>query len=290
MLIDGFLGIFLHARVDGGIDAQAVGIDVIALAVAFLVFVAPAEEGVVHPCHRVDFILAVVPRGIVLHLGLHGHHVLPDELAEIHGHAVLVGAAVEVEHQGLHAGRVVVGPRDVAGVVHLPQHHVSALLATLFVAHGIIVRGVLTHAYEGGTFGKVQVLRLLAEISVGGRLDAHGVVQEVEVVQIHGDDFLLGEVALQLDGNYPLDGFLQEALHGALGLFREQLLGQLLGDGTAAAGTRLTHQAALHDGTPQGLEVYARMFVETFVLCGHQGTHQVGRQLVVVHDDAVLAV
>ena len=43
---DGFLGILLHAAVDGGVDLQAVVVDVVFRPVGFGVFLYPTEEGV----------------------------------------------------------------------------------------------------------------------------------------------------------------------------------------------------------------------------------------------------
>ena len=115
-------------------------------------------------------------------------------------------------------------------------------------------------------------------------------MKEVEVVQIHRDDFLLREVALQLDGNHPLNRLLKQTFELAMSRFGIELLGQLLRDGRATTSALLTHNATLHDGTSQGNEVDARVLVETLVLGSHQRLHQMGRKLVVRHHDAILTI
>ncbi len=116
---------------------------------------------------------------------------------------------------------------------------------------------ILAESDEGGCLAHRQVFGLFVEVSVGSGLDAHRIVQEVEVVEIEGDDLLFGVIALQLDGYHPLYGFLKEALHGAAGCLAIQLLRQLLGDGGASSGIGLSHESSLHDGSAQGTEVDA---------------------------------
>ena len=115
-------------------------------------------------------------------------------------------------------------------------------------------------------------------------------MQEVEVVQVHGNNLVLGVVALQLDSYHPLDRFLQHALHDAVGRTRIQLLGQLLRDGRAAASRLLSQQSSLDDSTSEGYEVNARVVVEAHVLGSHQRLYQRGCQLGVVYQYAVLTI
>ena len=95
-------------------------------------------------------------------------------------------------------------------------------------------------------------------------------MQEVEVVEIERQDFLLGIVSLQLHGDDPLYRFLQQSLQGARCLFGIELLGKLLGDGRSTSGIGLSQDTTLHDGTPQCTEVDARMLVESFILRGNE--------------------
>ena len=65
-------------------------------------------------------------------------------------------------------------------------------------------------------------------------------MQEIEIIEVHGDDFLFGIVSFQLDCNHPLYGFLQGALHRTLCHVAIKLLGQLLGNGTSSPGIALS--------------------------------------------------
>ena len=80
------------------------------------------------------------------------------------------------------------------------------------MAQGIIVGGILEHADEHGSLLDLEVGGLFAEIDVGGSLDAHGIVEEIEAVEIHIDDLVLGVESLELEGDHPFD----RLLHGAL--------------------------------------------------------------------------
>ena len=109
MPVDRLLGIALHTRVDGRMDTQAVGIDIIEGAVFLRVLLAPSAERVGSEGDGVDDILPLVPRRIVLRVRPVHHHVLPEELAEIDRRAVLVVGAVEVESHGLGTVGLIVG-------------------------------------------------------------------------------------------------------------------------------------------------------------------------------------
>ena len=60
-------------------------------------------------------------------------------------------------------------------------------------------------------------------------------MQEIKIVQIHGDNLVFRIVALQPDGYHPLYRLLKHTLHHAMGRFRIQLLGQLLRNGRPTA-------------------------------------------------------
>ena len=115
-------------------------------------------------------------------------------------------------------------------------------------------------------------------------------MQEVKVVQVHGDDFLFREISLQLDCNHPFDRLLQEALHRVVSLLGIELLGQLLRDGGTTAGTRLSHDATLQDSAPQGDEVDTRMLIEALVLGGYQSSNKSCGQLLVADHDSVFLI
>ena len=75
-----------------------------------------------------------------------------------------------------------------------------------------------------------------------------------------------------------------------MGSLRVELLGQLLRDSRATASTGLAQYATFHDGSAKRYEVYARVFVEALILSSHKCLHQIGRKVVVGHQDAVFTV
>ena len=115
-------------------------------------------------------------------------------------------------------------------------------------------------------------------------------MEEVEVVEVHSDDLLLGEVSLQLDGDDPLNRLLQHALQRAVGLLRIELLGKLLRDGGTATSLVVAEDASLDDGTAQGDIVDAGVLVETLVLGGDQRMDEVGADTVVIDRHTVAVV
>ena len=97
---------------------------------------------------------------------------------------------------------------ELTGFLHLLEHDVAALACALVLAQRVVVGGVFYHAHECGCFFDGEILGCFAEVDVCGRFDADGVVEEVELVEIHFDDFLFGVVAFELDGYHPFDWFL----------------------------------------------------------------------------------
>ena len=100
------------------------------------------------------------------------------------------------------------------------EDDVAAPAGLFLAAEGVVEGGVLAHAHEGGGFFYGEVAGLAAEVGVGGGFDADGVVEEVELVEVHGEDFFLGVVAFELDGDDPFDGFLEESFHDVVGTGR----------------------------------------------------------------------
>ena len=287
MFLHSLLSILLHTRVNGGEDAQSVGIYIIMFAVALHVLITPTVERILAPGNRVDGELPLVPRGIVVALGLFCHHVLAQELLEIVGRAFHCLGSLVVESQWHLAGLVILRARDVAALEHLLQNHVAARQASLLVLQRIKQRRVLAESYEHGSLTEVEVARFLAEVGICRALYAHSVVEEIEVVEIHRYYLLLCEIAFQLNGYNPLYRLLQQTFHLAVGFLRVELFCQLLGDGRASSGTLVAHHSALHHRTSEGNEVYSRVFVETLILRSHKRVDEVRRQVVVVHSHSV---
>ena len=281
MVTFGLLTIFLHSAVDSRIDFQAVGVDVVVRAVLLRVLVAPSVQRVGLPSERVIIILLILPRCIVVPFRFVGHHPLAQQFAEIRRDTFLMVCHMEtchVERFGLRFFHLFTG--DVTTFIHLRKHEVTAVFATFRKANGIEIRRVLAHAHQRGTFLQSQVNGVFRKIRFRRNLDADGIMQEVEVVEVHRQDFLLRIVAFKLYGNVPLDRFLHESVHdGGVHIHvRIKLLGQLLCDGRTTTGRLLSHEAAFDNCTEEGAHVNARVLKETGVLGCYKCVDEIRRK------------
>ena len=148
-----FLSITLHTGVDGGENTKTIIVDVIWMAIALQVLVAPTIKGVFLPGDGIDDKLGFFPTGIVFLLGLHGHHILTDIFTEIGGDAVLQLALVGLAEMQLHrlSGKtVVIGLGDITAFLHLGKDDVAAFTAALGITNGIVVRWVLAQTNKRG--------------------------------------------------------------------------------------------------------------------------------------------
>ena len=170
----GLFGVSLHARVERGVDFQAVGVDV--------------EVGTV-----------------LLDIVLHG-------FAEVEGLAVVGTLHVEVEAYGevrkpVELGLVGYGSLAEEGFElgavgkHVVQHHVAALQGVLRIDARVIGRGGLEESYQHGCLLGLELLGRGVEVGLGSRLDAEGVRAEVDGVGIHLEDFLLAAEHLDFGGD-----------------------------------------------------------------------------------------
>ena len=71
---------------------------------------------------------------------------------------------------------------QITGLDHLVQYHVAPLTATFRFPHRIEIRQVFAHADKRRRLTYRKVLRFFVEVCAGCRLDAHGIMQEVEIV------------------------------------------------------------------------------------------------------------
>ena len=282
MLLDGILGILLHARVDGGVDLEAVGIDVVFGPVGLGVFLDPSEKGIFLPGYGIVDVALVFPSAVIGQHGLLGRKYAAELLAEIWCEAVLVVDAVEVEFQRQLLERISLGRCEHALLLHLLEHGVAAQTRTIGMAHGIVVGGILHHSDKCGRLLNVEVLGGLSEIYPRGRLDSHCVVEEVELVEIHLDNLILRVVALELHGYHPFYGLLERTVDDSVGSGGIELFGQLLGDGGAAAGVFLAHDKRLDKHTHECAHIDAGMVLETGILGGDESVDHVLRDFVVV--------
>ena len=205
MLPHRLLSIFLHTGVERSVYLQTIRIDVIVLTVLLLVLVTPSEQRISLPSQRVVVVLLILPRSVVASVRLLSHHHLAQTLTQIRSNTLIMRSNFEQRHIDRHLTRIVkLCPRDIPLFQHLLQHHIPTLLAHLIVTNRIVERRILTHTHQHRTLVQVQVIRSLTEVSLRSTLDAHSIVEEVKLVQVHRDDFLLRVELLQLNGYVPL--------------------------------------------------------------------------------------
>ena len=106
------------------------------------------------------------------------------------------------------------------------------------------------------------------------RLDAVGTFPEVDLVQIHREDFVLGVLVFQLFGQ---EGFLNFPGQCPL-LGQEGVLGQLLRNRTAAL--HVVPQDVAHEGAQGAAVIDAAMFIEPIVFNGNERIPDLFRNLV----------
>ena len=129
------------------------------------------------------------------------------------------------------------------------------------MAHGVVQRGVLTHADQHRRFLHLQVLRRGREIDLRRRLNSHRVIQKIELVEVHQQDLVLAVEPLQLRGDDPFDRFLHRALEDIVCPRRPELFGELLREGRAA-----TCAAEFENSTEHRLEIHSRVVIEPHIL------------------------
>ena len=263
VLLHGPLRVALHAAVQRGVDAQAVGVQVVGLPVGL------GQQVVA---------LLVLLAEQVLQLGA-------QHLAVVGRGTFRVVHPLEAQAQWQLLERIVLLWRERAVLHHLCHHHHAAVQGGVRPAQGVEERGVLEHAHQHGRLLHPQAVRGGVEIDPRRAVDPHRLVDPVEAVQVHGDDLVLGVLPFQPRGDDPLLELLEHPLEEVRRPFGEQELGQLLGDGAGAALPAHVH------GRPHGAaQVHPAVLAEALILRGDQSIHHVGADLLVLHGDAVLPV
>ncbi len=228
-----------------------------------------------------------MPTAVIGLVGLLGGEHTTQIFAEISGEPFLVVHTVIFQFQRQRLEGVALGFRNISRFPHLVEHHIAPPTGTFVVAHRIIKRRILAHAHQRSRFLNLQILRFATEIGKSSSLDTYRIVQEVELVEVHGEDFLFCIVTFQLYGNHPFDRLLKQTLHHIVGAGRIKLFGKLLGDGTATAGVLLHQDTTLHHGTRQSVGINARMLGKAYVFRSNQGIDDIGRQLIVAHKHTI---
>ena len=202
-----------------------------------------------------------------------------EELLLDLGHQVAVRAGhrraierVGVDRLGEHRG-ILVGLCDPAVLNHEVQVALPALLRLVGVDGGVPRGGRGNDGRKERRLGQGQLRGAVAEVRLGGRVDAVRATTEVDRVHVGADDLVLGLLTVDLDGQ---DGFLELARVGR-GLADVVALHVLLGQRRAT----LAGAAAqvVHEGTEDALQVNTRVRVERAVLGGHDRLrHVVGKR------------
>ena len=158
LLADGLLGILLHARVEGGINLEAIAFQVQYQAIGL---------------------------GNVLDLAGHG-------FAEVGRNAVIVALDGILQVDGQRRYRVILLLRQVAAVDHVLEHHVAARQAVLGVNARVVGAGGLEQSHEHGALLKLELPRRCPEVGVGSRLDA-----DDPFLALHDEHLHAGNIAQQ---------------------------------------------------------------------------------------------
>ena len=183
----------------------------------------------------------------------------------------------------------------VALFVHLFQHQVAAAEGVFGVDLGVEGRGrgddpgqrrrLPGLEHRGAGLGRRAAAGVgAAEVGAGGGLDPVGALAEVDRVEVLGEDFVLGPVALEPVGERRLAELLQDRA-AAFGF--ERVLDELLGDRRGALLGALAEHV-LDQGAGDALEVDPVVFVEAGVLDRDHRVLDVGGDLAGGEQDLVL--
>ena len=126
-----------------------------------------------------------------------------------------------------------------------------------------------------------QLLRGGVEVGLRGGFDTIGIATEIYGIGIHGDDFLLGENRLQLNGDDPLLALddeqaeyrnLAEQTRRILRTDTEHVLCQLLRDGRSTAPVMM--QECILGSSKNTDRIDTDVLVETFILGIYQSLEE----------------
>ena len=175
------------------------------------------------------------------------------------------------------------GVGDDAVRLHLAEHQVAAAQRLLGIEQRRVGRRALGQAGQQSRFGQGQVLGVLGEVELRGGLKAVHAAAQVDLVAVEGEDLLLGEGALDLDGEI---GLLDLADGGAVGGEKE-IARQLHGERGGALGAAVAAQV-VPERAGDAEDVDAPVRLEALVFNGDDGLAQDRGKVVVVDHDAAL--
>jgi len=122
---------------------------------------------------------------------------------------------------------------DIASLNHAVQYDALPLPGRFRMVERIVGDRRLGDASKQGAFGQAQFADGLAEISPSGRIYAVGEVAKVQLIQVQGQDFVLGHRGRQANGQPGLPYLAHQGLLVSL-IAKEQLPGDLLRNGAPA--------------------------------------------------------
>ncbi len=163
---------------------------------------------------------------------------------------------------------------DVAFLRHGGDDLRRALGRAFRIAVGRELARRLHQPGENRGFRERERFRVMAEIALGGGLDAIGAGAEIDAVEIEFEDLILRIFVLQPQRENRL---LNLARDGAF-LRQEEILGELLRQGRAALHAAAAGDVA-HDGAADADRVDAPMRIEAAILDGDEGFGRIRRQI-----------
>ncbi|MNY42607.1 hypothetical protein D3C86_1775170 [compost metagenome] len=119
---------------------------------------------------------------------------------------------------------------DLAELVHAPQDPVATLFGAGRVGQRVEARRGLGQAGDHGHLRQADVADRFAVVNLGGRLDAVGTVTQVDLVDVQLEDFVLGQLTFDLQGQENFVGLAREAALAA----EEEIFRHLHGDRATA--------------------------------------------------------
>ena len=210
-----------------------------------------------------------------------GFEIFADVFEEIRRQVVARILHVEAERRFL--GGFFLGGRDFPLFHHLMDHQIAAGQGARGI-HERRIDGTADHAGEQRGLLEIQVGDVFAEIKLRGGGKTVVAVGQVDLVGVHGEDLRLGVAALDLQGEEHFLGFAAEA---AVAAVKEEIAGELHGDGAGAFGFAVFEDVAIGGAGDAG-EVHAPVILEVLVFDGGDGVVEDFGDLLPGHQDAAL--
>ena len=127
-------------------------------------------------------------------------------------------------------GSITVGSRDKTVFNHLVNNKLLTFFTFLRIFKRIKVVRAFGNSCQSSSFSDIQILNMLIEVIHGSTFNTVCTLTEINLVQIHSEDFILSIFVLKLFGNKSFLNFTDDGTF----LGKESILCQLLGNGTAA--------------------------------------------------------